>query len=68
MAITLKERNRLVRAVQRRIRAVVANEWKGAGHPDDNDEIERELKAANEHYWKVLREITQPAQGQGEQT
>lgn len=39
----LKQRNRIVRAINKYVRAFDADSWKGGGDPDDIPNIERRL-------------------------
>lgn len=58
--ISVKQRNQLVRAIGRVVRASVSDAWKGAGHPEDIPATEAELKAAKGRLKQLLDEITEP--------
>ena len=55
--MTDKERDRLVRAIERYARARVDNSWKGGGDPDDIPRIERRLKRASADLNKLIDEL-----------
>jgi hypothetical protein len=50
-------RRRVARAVERLIRAEVAESWKGSKMPEDHPPIERELRLARAAYRRVLEEL-----------
>jgi hypothetical protein len=60
VTITRQDRRRLSKAITRFVNATVSDEFKGCGHPDDHDTIERELKNARNHLTRVLDSITEP--------
>lgn len=57
MTVTVKQRNRLQRAINRYARACVEFSWRGGGDPMDVPAIEWRLKLALRHLNKVLDEI-----------
>lgn len=56
--ISVKERNRLTHAIRRLVQASVSDAWKGAGHPEDIEPTEAELRAAKKRLKELLDAIT----------
>lgn len=56
--INPKQRVRLMRAINRLVRANEADAFKGAGRPDDYDAIEHEFRQAKANLKRVLDALT----------
>ena len=52
--ISISHRARIERAVRRLVKAAINESWKGAKHPDDVNDIERELERARVAYQRAL--------------
>lgn len=60
MAKVKDHRSALKRAIRQLVRAEIANSWKGAGHPEDVEIIEDELKSSRIRVTVLITQLPFP--------